>query len=541
MKGTKNREEIRLKGLPLSGGMALARVCLFNEKRHHNLPDYKVQGRGIEWEKKRFQKAEKIAHEQLENLKAAVQSKIGKAEAEIFVAQKMILGDQSIHERILKNIEENKMNAEKAILSALDFFESRILQLDNEYLKERASDIGEVKRRLLDILSNMNPAFQCAGEEHCQRGRRRIVVARELTPSLTMELDAQHTWGFVTERGGAGSHAAILARALGIPAVSGIKNIHSRIYCGTDVLVNGTTGEVVIWPSPKTLARFPELERSRVDEVKAVPPIAGLQVMANISLAQEVKEALNFQAEGIGLYRTEFEFLAAGKLLTEEEQLERYVSVIHAMNGKAVYFRLLDIGGDKTAPFFDLAREENPYLGFRGSRLLLGRRDFFRTQARALARASEHGPVFVMYPMIVELEQFLKLKQIFVEAAAGIPVKNVKHGVMFEVPSACFQAGELLKVSDFASIGTNDLIQYFFAVDRNNELVAYDYNPDRKVFWSLIQDIAAAAVRAGKPLSVCGEMAGNPDYVKRFLKCGIKSVSVSPKLIPALRLGMQKN
>jgi phosphoenolpyruvate-protein kinase (PTS system EI component) len=240
------------------------------------------------------------------------------------------------------------------------------------------------------------------------------------------------------------------------------------------------------------------------------------------------------------LYRTEFEFFAAGRILTEEEQLERYASVVRAMGGRHVCFRLLDIGGDKPAPFLDLPREDNPYLGFRGSRLLLGRTDLLRAQARALAGASLLGPVDVMYPMVVDREQFLRLREIFEEATADLPAGQLRHGVMFEVPSACLVARELLEAAQFASIGTNDLIQYLFAVDRNNELVADDYTPDRPVFWTVLGQIAAAAQATGRTVSLCGEAASNVRLLPKFMKLGLTTLSVSPRFIPELRQAVKQ-
>jgi phosphoenolpyruvate-protein phosphotransferase len=435
-------------------------------------------------------------------------------------------------------IDDRNVNAETAVARTLDQYESRLLELEDEYIKERASDIGEVRRRLLDALGNLSPSLRCGDRAHCQRGHNRIIVAEELTPTLTLELDTQHTLGFVTEHGGPTSHAAILARALGIPAISGIKGLRERVGCGTELLINGNTGEVVISPSQQTLTGVHCVTTARPRRTKAIQPIEDVQVMANISRAGDVAEAHHEQAEGIGLYRTEFEFLAAGRLLDEDEQLQRYSAVIRAMEGKPVYFRLLDIGGDKDAGFFNLPKEENPYLGFRGSRLLLARNDLLRPQARALARASQKGPVGVMYPMIVELEQFLELRSRFEEATKDIETGALSHGVMFEVPSACLQARELIEAADFASIGSNDLIQYLYAVDRNNDLVAYDHRPDRPAFWKLIGQLAREAAELGKPLSVCGELAGEPRYARKLVELGIQTLSVSARLIPEIRQGL---
>ena len=529
------KTETRFSGLPISGGIALARVCLFNDRRHSNLPSYRVVGEGAELEKGRVQQAIKVAGARMDTLIQNVMDRIGPAEAQIFKAQKMILNDKTVVKQMLADIETMNLNAESTVTRTLEAYESRLLQVDDEYIQGRASDIGEVRRRLLDVLRNMNPSLQCAGEEHCQRGRNRIVVAEELTPGLTVDLDTENTRGFVSERGGPNSHAAILAKSLGIPAVSGIAGIRSKLSCGTELLLNGDTGELIVWPGEDTLARFQSVLTATVKTAEPVEPVAGLTVMANINRATEVTAAVDMLAEGIGLYRTEFEFLAAGRILSEDEQWERYSTVVRAMQGKAVYFRMLDIGGDKGAPFLKLPREENPYLGLRGSRLLLARDDLLITQARALARASAEGPVHVMYPMIIDVEQFLKLKDLFQKATAGLSAGDIRHGVMFEVPSACLQARELLEAADFASIGTNDLIQYLFAVDRNNEFVAYDYMPDRPVFWSLMEQMAQAAQQVGRPLSVCGEIAGNAHFLAKLMELGIDTISVSPRLIPHLR------
>jgi phosphotransferase system enzyme I (PtsI) len=529
----------RFVGLPISEGVAVGRVCLFNEWRHASLPVYAVGEEGRKREEKRLENAITLVIERIDALAYEVADRVGSAEAEIFRAQKVILQDPSVTEQMKELVGAGGVNAELAVTRTLDDFESRIQEVDNEYLKERATDIGEIRRRLLDALGNMKPSLQCAGEERCQRGRDRIIVAEELTPSLTVELDTKHTIGFVTERGGPTSHAAILARALGIPAVSGIAKIHSLLSCGTRLLVDGHTGRVVVWPGKETLAQYPALSREPARMGPVVEPVPGLQVMANISLASDVSEAVRMKAEGIGMYRTEYEFIGAGHLLDEEEQLDRYLSVVEAMHGQPVTFRLLDIGGDKATPFLNLPEETNPYLGLRGSRLLLARPELFRAQARAVARVSNHGPVSVLYPMIVDLRQFLAVKKILLDHTSDLPTENLRHGVMFEVPSACLEAREILEVADFGSIGSNDLVQYLFAADRNNEHVAQDCDPDRSVFWSLIRALVSTANDLGRPLSVCGEAAGNPALLAKFMDAGLRTVSVSARLIPELRLAVR--
>jgi phosphotransferase system enzyme I (PtsI) len=531
--------ETVLEGLPLSGGVAVARACRFNENRHSNMPMYKIDVGGVDEELERVKRAVSIVVDKLQVMHDQAVDKIGAAEAEIFTVQKMIVEDEAVHKEISELISGQRTNAEAAVMVVLDSYEARIRNLENEYLAERASDIGEVKRRILDVLANINPEFQCASQEYCQRGSGRVVIAQELTPGMTMELDTANTLGFVTERGGVNSHAAILARALGIPAVSGVSNVRDAITCGTEVIVNGNSGQIIIAPTEETLARVREEEGESVKAPGPIEPTEGFEVLANMSLSTEVSNAVNMMAEGIGLYRTEFEFMAEGRALNEDEQFERYASVVEKMAGKPVTFRLFDAGGDKPLPFLDIPPEDNPALGWRGARLLLGHSHLLKTQARALARASEIGPVKVLYPMVIDLAQFIELRTSFQDAIADLPSGNLQHGVMFEVPSACLDAESILEEADFGSIGTNDLIQYLFAVDRNNELVAHDYSLDRPMLWTVIEQIAQAAAKTGKPISVCGEMAGDPKYVPRLRDVGITSVSVSSRLIPGVRAVMK--
>jgi len=531
--------ELILKGLALSEGCAVARVCMFNEQRHTNLPMYRVDGSGVEREAGRARRAFAIATDRLDEIKVQVGEKIGEAEAGIFVAQKMILADQAMQDKILAIIEQEKTNAETAVTRILDEYENRILELDNEYIKDRASDFGEVKRRVLDVLANMQPSLQCANEKHCQEGKNRIVVAEELTPTLTVDLDTELLMGFVTERGGRNSHGAILARALGIPAVSGVERIRDLVSCGTELLVNGDTGEVVVWPSEESVSKVRVSGPCAVRLLQPVEPVEGFTVMANIRVAGDAEEAAGMKADGIGLYRTEMEVMAAGRLLTEDEHYERYLHVMEAMAGRPVIYRILDIGSDKTLPFLHVPDEDNPALGWRGARLLLGRKDLMRVQTRALARVSVHVEVNVMYPMVVDVDQFMALKTAFQEASEGIPCGSIRHGLMFEVPSACLQADEIFREADFGSVGTNDLTQYLFAVDRDNENVAYDFNPDHPVFWKVLRGLVEASRRNGKELSVCGEIAGDPDYVPKLMEAGIDRVSVSTRRIPAARAAAQ--
>ena len=531
--------ETRFKGLPISPGVILGRVCLYNDSRHEKLPVYTVSDRGFAREKARLDSAIESVLAKLDRLVETVSTRIGKAEAEIFSAQKMIVSDPES----LKKMEEmlrSGCNAETAVMQTLDDFESQLLELDDAYMKERASDMGEIKRRLLDVLLNTRPSFQCASEAHCRRGSDRIVITEELTPAMSIDMETDTILGFVMERGGQLSHAAILSRALGIPAVSGIPDIHNIIPCGTEIMVDGDSGEVVIRPEEETRknaqARISDRSAPEVED-----PVDSLCVMANISIAAEAGEAAAMKAEGIGLYRTEFEFFSVNRLLDEEEQYGLYRQVLEAMDGKPVYFRLLDIGADKTSGVFELAEEDNPALGCRGVRLLLRRPDLLENQARALVRASRHGSVNVLYPMVTGLEQYLVIREKFDELTSDLTSGDISHGPMLEVPSACLEAERLISSSDFVSIGTNDLIQYLFAADRNNEVVAEDYSYDSEVFWDLLTNIASAAEKHGKKVSVCGEMAADPAYIPRLVSKGITTLSMSSRRIALARQTVKKS
>ena len=528
-----DQDEKRFEGLGLSEGYAVGRVCMFNEARHSDLPAYKVSGAGVEREVTRIRDAIAEAEKRIEATRLRVEERIGPAEARIFGAQKAILLDPELNKRVFERVRERKDNAETAITHVLDLYETQLLQVDDEYIKERATDIGDVKRRLLDALGRTELSLEC--DEGCGRGVERIIVAHELTPSMTVSLDTDNTLGFVTEHGGINSHAAILARALGIPAVGGLPCVRDQLHCGDEILVDGGEGVVILRPDRRSVTRFERRASLAPRAPVPVAPVSGFRVMANINRVEDLHDAQLMQAEGIGLYRTEFDLIAGGRFFSEDELYDRYAALVTSMAGRPSTLRLFDIGSDKVMPFMKISDEENPSLGWRGTRLLLGYGNLLATQARALARASVHGPIRVLYPMIVDVEQFLEALGLFMAAIDGIDRGELEHGAMFEVPSACLQAGELFDVIDFGSIGTNDLIQYLFAVDRDNEKVAYDYTPDRPVFWDLLRRIAEAGRAVDKELSVCGELGGDPRYVARLMDVGIRTVSTSPRRIPGIR------
>ena len=524
-------------GLPVSGGLALARVFLVRDDSLGAVPHYTISEEEVPREIERLRCAMNQVARALEHVIEDVTGRLGEAQAEIFVAQRMMVEDALLLEQMCRTVASDYVNAETALEKTLDEYERLLRNVEDEYMRERSSDVADVRRRLMHALTRGNPARDVVLVDNTFRmGERRIIVAEELTPGLTVALDAAHTVGFITSRGGRASHSAILARALGIPAVTAIEGIHETVGHGETVLMNGDTGEVIVWPGERTLDLCLTLNQESPAGPNVLEPLQSVCVMANINLAADAEVAAGMRAEGVGLYRTEYEFLAAGRVLSEEEQLDRYARVLEIMDGSPVYFRLLDLGGDKAADFLDLPKEDNPALGFRGARFLQARTDLLLPQVRALARLSVTRPVHIMYPMITEFEQFVRLRTLIEQHVAGISGACLLHGVMFEVPSACLDADRIYEEAAFGSIGSNDLTQYLFAVDRNNQHVAYDFQQDRPVFWKMVRMVGDAARRQRKPLSLCGEMAGQAEYLPRLLDAGVDSVSVSPRLVPLVRM-----
>ena len=531
---TNDNLELRFTGFAISGGVALARVCLLSDARHRDIPLYRVPAEDRIHEKNRILTAISVVAEQLEQVTVEVAEQVGPAESQIFQAHRAILIDPGLLRQVLHLIDTTQVNAETAVIQTIDSYQSQLLAMDSEFVRERAHDLDDVQQRLIDSLLDRGDPFHC-GESHCRRGHERVIVAEELTPSLTLRLHAKNASGFVTERGGPTSHAAILARGLGVPAVSGIAGIHHLLDCGTPLIVDGDKGEVIAWPNSATITRYCVAASDDDWPSEIIARESNVTILANISQVEEAAQAIRSQADGIGLFRTEMEFMAECRILSEEEQYRRYVSVLRAMDGKPVCFRLLDVGGDKRAPFLNLPAEANPNLGCRGSRLLLARPDLLRPQARALARAAAHGPVDVLYPMIVDCAQFLKLRTAFQQATVDLPEGQLRHGVMFEVPSACLQARELLQHAHLGSIGTNDLIQFLFAADRNSPHFDEEIQLDHPSVWTMLQQVADAARATDRCVSICGEAAGQVRHLASLVELGFTTLSVAPRQIPHLR------
>lgn len=527
--------DTRLKGVPLSPGVAMGRVCLC--VRHAELPD--TSEPNIEDQVQRLNKALDWLHHQRESLAQDVESRLGPETADIFHAHSLMLTDPAFQHAMFKTVEEEGCSASDAVTRELGQLKEQLAASDSEYLQQRVDDINEIEQGLLDYLNRVVTGRHCRESSdcsltQCRLGNDHVLVSQELTASLPVQTD-QHTVGFVIEKGGANSHGVILARALGRPAVGNIHDLPGRLPLETDILIDGDRGEVILNPSAATLDHYQLSLQSRPVPVSVSEPVPRLKVMANIQQSDDVCEALAAGAEGVGLYRTEIELLVEGRLLSEDEQAARYSEVVKAMAGRPVCIRLLDLGADKTAHWLNASPQARSCSGQRGARLLLACPELLRNQARALVRASLHGPVHVLYPMIIDADQFLQLRALFDEAATDLNVGGLQHGVLFEIPSACLAAERILEVADFGCIGTNDLIQYLFAEERGNGQVYQRDIEFNDVLWTLIQSLAEAALKAGKPMAICGELAGNPTLTGKIIEAGIDTVSTSPSYIAKVR------
>ena len=527
--------ETQLSGLPVSAGMACAPVCVLNDAQHTRVRYDHTATTDAATETTRLHAALAAVAVKLKQMAADVSERIGRAEGDIFVALRMMVEDTALRQKLDNTLATCNCTAEAAVLRTFDGYAAQLQALGDDYIRERAVDIHGLKTHVLEELTGAGMVWRCQGVAQCERGRQRIIVARELSPTQMVTLDLAQVRGIVTECGGATAHAAILARALGIPMVSGIRDPLSLITCGTVVLVNGTTGAVTIWPGAATRAQAAAQVAAVAPAMPGAARVPGFAVHANISTVHDLPEVLAHDAEGIGLYRTEYEFLTAGALLDEDAQYARYAQVVTQLRGRPVCVRLLDIGGDKELSFLQVPKEANPCLGCRGARFLLAHPELLAVQARALQRAAQHGPLGVLYPMISSAAQFTQLKNVFCDAVADLPAAALQHGVLFEIPAACLEAAALLRLADFGSIGTNDLLQYLCAVDRNNAAVAAEYQPDRPAFWALLDMTVTAAHAAAKPLSVCGELAGDPRYTAQLIALGFRCVSTNARAIAAVR------
>ncbi len=535
----KVKKEIRFKGISVNSGSVLANVCLYSAENYNRAASHKhIRKNSITKEIKRYDKACLKATDDLTNLANSAKDKIGEAESRIFLVQSEILNDPTIKAQIQLEIKDNLKTSEWALYDVFEEYERKLKNIHNPYFSERSSDIIEIRNLLLNKLYDTTTGFQCQGQNHCSRGEDKIIVASELTAEMMVNMNLNRVLGIITEHGGISSHAAIIARSIGIPAVCGVKDIFESVFCGSQLLIDGDTGEVILNPSDESIASLisSKAEDSSEENIIISSP-TGVNIYANASLIEDVHNADKFGADGIGLFRTEIAIMRHNRFLNEEEQFNLYKPVLDIMGHRQVTFRLMDIGGDKELPFLNIAKETNPSLGLRGARFLLQNGDIFSTQLRALLRLSNIGPVRIMFPMVIDSQQMETLLSVAREIMASIDTidENIMFGAMIEVPSAFFDSIKIMEICDFVSIGSNDLIQYLFAVDRNNDLVANEYNPEHPILWNLLEDLGKKAHQVNKPISICGEMAARKGISTRLIGLGINNLSVSPRLIPKVK------
>lgn len=525
---------IQLTGIAASDGIAIAKAYRFVQP---DLTFAKTTVHDIEAEQQRLAAALAKAEQELVVIRQQTLEKFSAEEAAIFEAHLLVVHDPELIGPINQKIADEAVNAEYALHEVSSMFVALFEGMDDEYMSARASDIKDVTNRILAHLLGVHIPNPSNINEQV------IIVANDLTPSETAQLDRNYVLGFITDIGGRTSHSAIMARSLEIPAVVGVGAATTTIQDGDTIIVDGLTGQVLVNPSADVIADYQEKAQNYraqqaewstlVNEQTVSKDGVHVELAANIGSPNDLDGVVRHGAEGIGLYRTEFLYMGRENLPSEEEQFTAYKTVLEGMKGKPVVIRTLDIGGDKHLPYLPLQEEMNPFLGHRAIRLCLDQQELFRTQLRALLRASVYGNLKIMFPMIATIQEFREAKAILLEEkekliAGGIAVgSSIEVGMMVEIPSTAVMADIFAKEVDFFSIGTNDLIQYTMAADRMNEKVSYLYQPYNPAILRLIQMVIKAAHQEQKWVGMCGEMAGDELAVPLLLGLGLDEFSMS--------------
>jgi phosphotransferase system enzyme I (PtsI) len=527
-------------GKTVFGGIAIGTIRVY-KKNEHSVTRQKVTD--PERELERYHRAKKTAMEQLQVLCQKAKKELGEANAAIFEAHRMILDDED-YNSLVENIVRNQgVNAEYAIAATRDHFSRIFTNLYDDYMKERAADVRDVSERLLSVLVGSKDVGTGNGEPV-------IVVADDLAPSETVQINQKKVLAFVTVRGSLNSHTAILARTMAIPALVGTPLPLDESVDGKLGIVDGTDGVIYVDPDEGTLAAMRTKQTEEQAKKECLQNLKGketitpdgqrLLLYANIGSMKDLAAAIENDAGGIGLFRSEFIYLESGTYLTEEEQFRIYKQVAEAMAGKTVIIRTLDIGADKKCDYFELEPEENPAMGCRAIRICLTRPEIFKTQLRALFRASAFGKIAVMYPMIISVDEVRQIKKIAAEVAAelteqGASFRVPRQGIMIETPAAALISDELAREVDFFSIGTNDLTQYTLAIDRQNTRLDAFYDPHHPAVLRMISMVVENAHRAGIRVGICGELGADPSLTQEFLAMGVDELSVAPGSILPIR------
>lgn len=538
-----SKEEIILEGIAASPGVAHGTALLYLQKEL-DVPSYDLPPEAIDSEIERFDQAILQTREEITAVRHKVAASLGEGEARIFDAHLMVLEDSALLDEVNSELRSTNKNVESCYHQIAQRYISFFSSMEDEYLKERVTDIQDVSRRLLQNLIGMNKSNLGELAAHS------IIVSEDITPSDTADMDRSKLLGFITDAGGQTSHSVIMARSMRIPAVVGLHNATKTIQSGDQILVDGYDGIVVINPSEERLFKYGKLasERRKLDEIyisvisepsetKDGSPIG---LMSNIEGAHEMEQVIAMRSNGVGLFRTEGIFLRHHGYPPESVQYDEYAAVVAAVGDEPVIIRTLDIGGDKTLGDGS-TQEDNSFMGFRAIRFCLGNQDIFKTQLRAILRASAKGNVKIMYPMISGVAELRHANQILEEVKVDLRAENmafneeIEVGAMVEIPSAAAIIDLLAAEADFFSIGTNDLIQYLMAVDRLNDRVAHLYEPAHPAVLRTLKVIIDEANRLGKPVSVCGEIAGDPIYAGLLLGMGATSLSLTSSMLPELK------
>ena len=526
-----------IQGKAIFGGIAIGPISFF-AKEQKQVKRTKVED--TEAEIARYEAALATAIEQLGALYEKALKEVGESEAQIFEVHQMMLEDDDYNDSVKNIITSQGLNAEFAVATTGDNFSTMFAAMDDEYFQARAVDVKDISERIINILMGIGEAKVSDVPS--------IIVAEDLAPSETVQMDKSKLLGFVTRLGSSNSHTAILARTMNIPAL--IQVDIKEEWNGKQAIIDGFSGKFIIEPEADVLEEYQkkqaeQLERRRLlAEQKGKPTVTkngkAIKLFANIGSVSDLQSVMENDAAGIGLFRSEFLYLESDTYPTEEEQFKAYKMVAETMAGKKVIIRTLDIGADKQVDYFELDKEENPAMGLRAIRICLTRPEIFKTQLRALLRASAFGNISVMYPMIISVEEVRKIKAIMEEVKAeldeaGIPYGNVEQGIMIETPAAVILSDLLAKEVDFFSIGTNDLTQYTLAIDRQNAKLDEFYNPHHEAVLRMIQMVVENAHKAGIWAGICGELGADLELTDRFMEMGVDELSVSPTFIYPVR------
>ena len=529
-----------INGKGVYGGIVFGKLSFFQRK------DVSVKRTRIEdkeAEKKRFEKAKEKTLEQLQALSDKALKEVGETNAQIFEIHQMMVEDDDYNESVNSIIDSQSVNAEYAVAVTADNFAEMFGSMEDEYMKARAADVRDISNR---IIGN----FQADSDELNTADEKTIICSDDLAPSETVQLDKSKVLAFVTTGGSANSHTAILARTMNIPAVIGVSELTEE-YSGKNAIVDGYTGTVYIEPDEKTSEEMKKKQEEDIKKKELLQQLKGkenvtksgrkINIYANIGGLGDIGAVLLNDAGGIGLFRSEFLYLEDNDYPTEELQFLTYKKVLESMAGKKVIIRTLDIGADKKIDYFNLKKEDNPALGYRAIRICLTRKEIFKTQLRALYRASVFGNLGIMFPMIISTDEVKEIKELIEEVKKELDESGIEYsdsveiGIMIETPAAVMISDELAQMVDFFSVGTNDLTQYTLAIDRQNPELDKFYNPHHEAVLRMIKMAADNAHKYGKWIGICGELGADTELTDRFLEMGIDELSVSPPFVLPVR------